>query len=222
MKILIVDDQPDNIFLVQRMLEKADFKELYTASSVKAAFNFLGFYGEPAQAPIDLILMDVMMPEIDGIEGCRQLKKHEGLREIPIIMLTALTDSQHLQQAFEAGAVDYVTKPLRSVELLARLRSALRLKTEMDARKRNEEELRKRNKELEKALSEIKTLQGFLPICSYCKKIRDVKGYWQQLEAYMSQHADVVFSHSICDPCMQTHYPDYVRKDKKGPDHEAA
>lgn len=111
--------------------------------------------------------------------------------------------------------MDYVTKPLRSVELISRVRSALKLKHETDCRKQRERELQARHKELEIAVSEIKLLQGFLPICSYCKNIRDSKGYWSQLEAYMSRHSGLVFSHSICEPCMKTHFPDYVKKKEK-------
>ena len=131
-------------------------------------------------------------------------------------MMTALTDMVSLESAFSAGAVDYVTKPLRSVELVARVRSALRLKHEMDERKLREGELRIRNEELEKAAREIKTLRGFLPICMYCKKIRDDQGYWRQLEAYFMAHSDLAFSHGICEPCAKAHFPGYSpNKEKK-------
>lgn len=214
MSILIVDDQPDNIFLVKRLLERAGFEDLHTASSVKEAFHFLGL-GKSSPRDIDLVLMDIMMPEVDGIEACRTLKADSYFKDVPVVMMTALTDVESLQAAFEAGAVDYVTKPLRSLEVLARIRSALRLKHETDCRKKREEELNVRNQELEKALSEIKMLRGFLPICSYCKSIRDDKGYWNQLEAYMSRHSELVFSHSICEPCMKKNFPDFVKEKEK-------
>ena len=208
MSILMVDDHPDNLVLVKKLLEKAGFQDLQTAASAQEAFALLGA-SEKKLCPVDLILMDIMMPEIDGIEACRQIKELEEMKDILVIMMTALTDMRSLDAAFNAGAVDYVTKPLCSVELVARVRSALRLKHEMDKRKLREEELRVRNEELEKAAREIKTLRGFLPICMYCKKIRDDQGYWQQLEAYFTGHSDLSFSHGICEPCAKAHFPDY-------------
>lgn len=217
MNILIVDDHPDNIFLVQRLLEKAGYKNLQTAACAQEAFNLLNLSVQPGQVAIDLILMDVMMPDMNGIEACEVLKNKDVLKDIPVIMMTALTDQKYLQAAFEAGAVDYVTKPLKAIEMLARIRSTLRLKQEMDNRKKREQELEVRNQELEKATSEIKTLREFLPICSYCKNIRDVKGYWHQIEAYMSQHSEIVFTHGICDGCMKVHYAEFVKPPKKTP-----
>ena len=214
MSILMVDDYPDNLVLVKKLLEKAGFQDLQTASSAQEAFVLLGV-SEKKIRPVDLVLMDIMMPEMDGIEACRQMKESEEMKDIPVIMMTALTDMASLESAFNAGAIDYVTKPLRSVELVARVRSALRLKHEMDKRKQREEELRIRNEELEKAAREIKTLRGFLPICMYCKKIRDDQGYWQQLEAYFMGHSDLAFSHGICEPCAKAHFPDYPLNKKK-------
>ena len=208
MSILMVDDHPDNLFLVKKLLEKAGFTDLHTAVSAREAFVFLGMT-EKSFREIDLILMDIMMPEIDGIEACRQLKEFQEMKDVPIIMMTALTDLESLESAFAAGAVDYVTKPLRGIELAARVHSALRLKYETDHRKKREKELQVRNEELESALKEIKTLRGFLPICMYCKKIRDDQGYWQQLEAYFTSHSEIAFSHGICGACAKSRFPDY-------------
>lgn len=85
--------------------------------------------------------MDIMMPEISGIEGCRRFKEIEDCKDIPIIMVTAEKSQEMLQSAFDAGAIDYIRKPLNNVELFARIRSALRLKTEMDCCRGHEEEL---------------------------------------------------------------------------------
>jgi hypothetical protein len=81
--------------------------------------------------------------------------------------------------------------------------------------KNTENQLRKEKEKLEKALSEVKTLSGLIPICSHCKKIRDDKGYWNQVEAYIQQHSDAKFSHGICKDCMQRYYADYVDADKE-------
>lgn len=102
--------------------------------------------GRPRMSDIDLILLDMMMPEMDGIEACRVVQQYEHLKDVPIIMVTAVGDSKKLAEALDAGAVDYVTKPINKVELMARIRLALRLKREKDWHKerdqRIQEELR--------------------------------------------------------------------------------
>jgi FixJ family two-component response regulator len=129
------------------------------------------------------------------------------LRDIPIIVVTAKTDLDNLQAAFAAGAMDFINKPLNAVELLARVQSALLLKTEMDCRKKREQELRRSNEELQQALREVKVLKGLVPICASCKKIRNDQGFWQQLEEYIQQHSEAEFSHGLCAPCIKKLYP---------------
>src|SRR2546427_676551 len=92
----------------------------------------------------------------------------------------------------------------------ARVASALNLKREMDTRKDRERELAEKNRDLEQALREVKVLRGFIPICASCKKIRDDKGYWQQIETYIQQRSEALFSHGICKDCMKKLYPDYA------------
>jgi response regulator RpfG family c-di-GMP phosphodiesterase len=151
--------------------------------------------------------MDVLMPEQDGVEACREIKGRDHLRDIPIIMVTAKSDLSNLQAAFAAGAVDYITKPVNHVELLARVSSALTLKQEMDCRKTRELELRRSNEALQKALREVKVLRGLIPICASCKKIRNDSGFWQQLEEYLGEHSEAEFSHGLCQPCIKKLYP---------------
>lgn len=147
------------------------------------------------------------MPEQDGVEACREIKRRDHLRDIPIIMVTAKSDLSNLQAAFSAGAVDYITKPVNHVELLARVSSALTLKLEMDCRKARELELRRSNEALQKALKEVKVLRGLIPICASCKKIRNDSGFWQQLEEYLGEHSEAEFSHGLCKPCIKKLYP---------------
>ena len=163
--------------------------------------------GQAPSAPIDLILMDVLMLEMDGVEACRRIKACAHLRDIPIIMVTAKSDHSDLQAAFAAGAIDFITKPVNSIELLARASSALALKNEMDCRKAREAELQRSNEELQKALREVKVLRGLIPICASCKKIRNDGGFWQQLEEYIGEHSEAEFSHGICKPCVKKLYP---------------
>lgn len=137
MRILIVDDNPTNVIIIREILKKENYRNIVTASSAKEMFGVLGLpSGEgsvsPKRSDVDLILLDMMMPEMDGIEACRIVQKHEYLKDVPIIMVTAVGDSKKLAEALDAGAGDYVTKPINKVELMARIRLALRLKQEKD------------------------------------------------------------------------------------------
>jgi sigma-B regulation protein RsbU (phosphoserine phosphatase) len=207
MGILIVDDSPDQQALLRAILRQAGHTDLLSADSAKTAFSMINMDGQEPSAQIHLILMDVLMPELDGVEACRQIKSRPHLRDIPIIMVTAKSDLSSLQAAFAAGAIDFITKPVNSVELLARASSALALKKEMDCRKAREGELRRSNDELQKALREVKVLRGLIPICASCKKIRNDGGFWQQLEEYIGEHSEAEFSHGICQPCIKKLYP---------------
>lgn len=137
MRILIVDDNPTNVIIIREILKKEDYRNFITASSAKEMLKLLGIGSGSEEtrtrhSDIDLILLDMMMPEMDGIEACRVVQQYEHLKDIPIIMVTAVGDSKKLAEALDAGAVDYVTKPINKVELMARIRLALRLKREKD------------------------------------------------------------------------------------------
>ncbi|MBB6731978.1 PP2C family protein-serine/threonine phosphatase [Cohnella zeiphila] len=136
MNILIVDDNPMNVMVVQEMLRRSGYEEVTAALSAEEMFRILRSEGAAAKkAPcpsVDLILLDLMMPNMDGIQACRVLQQDEKLKDIPVIMVTAIGDSRKLAEALDAGATDYVTKPINKIELLARIRSALRLKRELD------------------------------------------------------------------------------------------
>src|SRR5438093_1024948 len=139
MSILIVDDRLDNRLLLKATLRVAGFEDLLVAGSAEEAFELLNSDASRGEgADIDVVLMDICMPRIDGIEACRRIKACAGLHDLPVIMVTARDDPQTLERAFEAGALDYVTKPIEPVGLLARVRSACALKRETDQRKLRE------------------------------------------------------------------------------------
>jgi len=208
MSILIVDDSNENLLLLQSILQTGGYKDLLTAESATQAFKHLGIEDSGRNGTdVDLVLMDIQMPEINGIETCRRIKEVERLRDIPIIMVTAVAQREKLQLAFAAGAMDYINKPVNKIELRTRVGSALKLKQEMDKRKAREAELKKRTEELEQALKEVKVLRGFIPICASCKKIRNDRGYWQLVEAYIREHSEAEFSHGICPDCIKKFFP---------------
>jgi len=150
MRILVVDDNPMNVTVVQEMLKRAGYRDVHSAPSGIELFRLLGLT-EQGEEPeerssvtpnVDLILLDMMMPRIDGIAACRAIQQSERLKDIPIIMVTAIGDSKKLAEALDAGAIDYVTKPINKIELLARIRVALRLKEEKDWHKERDRRLR--------------------------------------------------------------------------------
>lgn len=201
MSILVVDDTREAREILGVLLESAGYRDILFAESAAAAFERLGIGGSgAAPVDVDVILMDVRMPDLDGVEACRRIKAAERYCDTPIIMVTAMAAVGFLEAAFAAGASDYLTKPINQVELLARMRSALKLKREMDRRKAREQEL-------EQALREVKVLQGLLPICAHCKKIRNDQNQWQPVESYIKAHSAVDFSHGICPECLDKHYP---------------
>jgi DNA-binding response OmpR family regulator len=150
---------------------------------------------------IDLIVMDVKMPEIDGIEACRRIKAVEALRDIPIIMMTARREPETLRSAFDAGATDYIKKPFEEVELLARIKAALKLKKEIEARKNWEQELTKTISELDAAFHEAVTLQQFIPVCPACKKALADQTSQSALDAYLQTHPNAKFHYTVCSSC---------------------
>ncbi len=174
----------------------------------------------------DVVLIDLVMPDpVTGHEdrqaGLRATESILSQSPAPVIWLTAHESPALIAQASRLGVSAYLVKPPRSSEMaralviaharftdlqeLRRLNAALQ--SEIAQRQRAEEGLRERNIELEAALTQVKTLTGLLPICCNCKKIRDDRGYWNQVEVYLSQHADVRFSHGICPACIEKLYP---------------
>lgn len=193
-KILVVDDEPTNIDVMVKMLESEEYN-LAIADSGEKALKVAGHFRP------DLILLDVMMPGMDGFETCRRLKESEAARDTPIIFVTARMKTDDVILGFQRGGQDYITKPFRRDEVMARIRTHVRLRMLI----RNQETL---IAELKKALSQVKTLRGMLPICASCKKIRDDQGYWHQIETYIRDHSEADFSHGICMDCARKLYPE--------------
>jgi PleD family two-component response regulator len=143
MRILLVDDSEDSREVIEAMLVSAGYADVVAVDSAAESFRYLGIGELATQAVslVDIILLDILMPGIDGIEACARIHKEKRYFDIPIIMVTSLADVDSLGSAFVAGASDYITKPVNRIELLARVRSALKLKSELDRRRAREQEL---------------------------------------------------------------------------------
>ncbi|WP_224984422.1 response regulator [Geomonas agri] len=193
--LLVVDDTVDNLIILYKLL-RTEYAVIGANSGIEALRLV------HSAAP-DLILLDIMMPEMDGYEVCRQLKLDPHLRDIPVIFISALNEEVDEARGFEMGAVDFITKPVKPAILARRVAVHLELQSQKVA-------LQHRNHELQAALSRVKELSGLLPICMTCKKIRDDQGYWNQLESYISEHSEALFSHSYCPECAAIAMDDFL------------
>jgi DNA-binding response OmpR family regulator len=191
--VLVVDDEPRNLQLVGILLSDELACDLCFAGSGREALETM------ESVTPDLVLLDINMPEMDGYEVCRAIRNAEKTRETPVIFLTAQREPEHIVNGFEAGGTDYVGKPFESRELLARVRVQLELK-------RSRDELKRQKEELEATLARIRRLEGIIPICSYCKKIRNEENSWEQLEVYITDHSEALFSHGICPGCKDVQF----------------
>lgn len=193
-RILIVDDDPDILFATQRVITSAG----YQVSSAETGGQCL----EMACRDIpDIILLDVELPDIMGTEVCLQLRNNPVLKKSYILMMSGKrTSSSEQADGLDSGADGYVARPVSNRELLARVAALVRI---LKAERERDQVI----EELKKALEQVKILSGIVPICMHCKQIRDDKGYWNQLESYISKHSEMLFSHGICEKCLDKYYP---------------
>lgn len=147
-KVLIVDDIPKNIELAANILRTKDYNVTYAKSGLSALQKI-------ESIDFDLILLDIMMPEMDGFEVCKKLKESEKTRDIPIIFLTARTETENVVKGLEMGAVDYVTKPFKAEELLARVRTHLDIRRKIIELEMIERQLREKHSDQEKVIEEL-------------------------------------------------------------------
>ena len=132
MTILVVDDNQVNLFVIEKILKSDGYEKFVSVQSAKEMFDYLDPSNAPKCYDINVILLDVMMPEMDGIEACRILKQNPQWKDIQVIFVTALEDKSKLSEALDVGGIDYITKPINRIELLARIRVGKRLKKELD------------------------------------------------------------------------------------------
>ncbi len=238
--ILIVEDSHTQAVYLKKILIERNYK-------VKVAHN-----GEEALAEIkkempNIVVSDVLMPEMDGYELCNKIKSNENFKTIPVILLTTLSDPEDIIKGLKVGADHFITKPFKQDFLISHIQyiiinHELRKKGVADlgmeiyfggqkyfltsnriqildllfstyeAVIHKNKELERLNRELEESIRTIKQLKGLIPICSECKKIRNDKGYWEQLEVFLKAHSDIDFTHGLCPECEKKYY-NTMRKD---------
>jgi sigma-B regulation protein RsbU (phosphoserine phosphatase) len=190
MKVLVAEDDPVALCLVQRILER-DY-EVVIARDGQEAWEALCQKDRPR-----LAVLDWQMPGMHGTDICRRIRQLPETDPMYVLLLTATRMSPaDLLAGFEAGADDFLTKPCNAEELRARVavgRRVLQL----------QQTLAERVLELEEALASVRKLQGLLPICSWCKRIRNDRNYWEQVEIYLIQHSEATFTHGICPECYE-------------------
>lgn len=181
-KVLLIEDDPGDAFFLEQLL--ADSKNVEFAvksrNTLKAALAAL------AEDEVDIILLDLALPDSVGLGSLKKI--HDAAEDVPVIILTGLEDDKVSIDAVKQGAQDYLPKrELTSTLLVRAIRYALERHSLL--------------LQLKEALANIKVLKGLVPICSKCKKIRNDKGYWEQVEVYIRERSDAEFSHGLCPEC---------------------
>ena len=204
MRILIAEDDATSRNMVALVLRKWGH-EVVEAEDGDTARSLLDGPGAPR-----LVILDWMMPGLSGPDLLRHIRGTPSEQPPHIIMLTARGEKRDIVEALDAGANDYLTKPFDPNELRARVGVGQRLVELQDALVAKADELRY-------AMDHIKTLRGVVPICANCKKIRDDAGYWNQVETYVKDRTEAIFSHSVCPECVRTLYPEFAESEDGGP-----
>jgi CheY-like chemotaxis protein len=174
-RILIAEDD-----VVSQKVLKTNLERL--GHEVTAASDGAAAWAAFDENPARIVVSDWMMPDMDGLELCRRVRERAKTEYTYFILLTAKTGQENYQLAMQAGVDDFLNKPLNREELVNRLRVAERILS---------------------YATQIRQLKELLPICAYCKKVRDDQNYWQQIETYIHQHTGSDFSHSICPDCYE-------------------
>jgi len=195
--LLLIEDNPVDALLIKEIIGQVDEPDtawrLIQVDSLARGLQVL------RRDHMDAILLDLALPDSKGYDTFVAIQ--QAAPAVPIIMFTATDDEALAVRAVHDGAQDYLVKGhIHHLLLVRSIRYAIE-------RKRMEQERERLIKDLKEALVHVKTLSGLLPICAACKKIRDDKGYWHQVEKFISEHTDVNFSHSICPECAHKMYP---------------
>lgn len=192
MKVLIAEDNLISSRILQIRLTKWGYEVTKTSNGIDALEQLTS-----KDAP-RMVILDWMMPGIDGIEVCKRIRSTDGIEQPYIILMTATATKENIVEALNAGADDFLAKPFNDEELRARLHAGLRITQLQTA-------LTQRVTDLEFAMSKMRELQGLLPICSYCESVRDDSAYWHQVQTYISDRNHTALAHDMCPNCHEMH-----------------
>jgi len=192
MKLLVADDHLVNRRLLQVLLESEGY-QIVEARNGAEALSMLNAMTEPCVG-----LIDWQMPELEGPEVCRRARLRVNGPPLFLLLVTIRNTQEDIVTGLKAGANDYMVKPFHKDEMLARVKIGMQM-VEL------QQDLLDRVRELGEALANVKTLSGLLPMCGFCKKIRNDRDYWQQVEEYLARNSGLKFSHGICPECYQIH-----------------
>jgi DNA-binding response OmpR family regulator len=195
MKILIAEDDAVSRLLLENVLRDWNY-DIVAAGDGLAAWDAL-----QQPDPPRLAIVDWQMPGLDGLEVCQRARANPATASVYILLLTGKGGTDNVVHGLRSGANDYLTKPFDLDELSARLGVGRRV-VEL------QQSLAERVAELERTLAQVKRLQGLIPICAWCKRVRNDANYWQQVEEYIGQHSGARFSHGICPQCFADHAGD--------------
>jgi DNA-binding response OmpR family regulator len=186
-RILLADDDVPTLHVLERIVRRAGHEPLPAADGAEAWAIF-------QREPVECVVTDWGMPFLSGVDLCREIRGAPDRSWAYVVLLTGRTEKADVLAGIAAGVDDFVTKPFDTDVLRAKIHAAGRV-LEL------ERKLRGRVADLEAALAEVKTLRGLIPICMYCKKVRDAAEAWQAVEQYVAHHSDAVFSHGVCPTC---------------------
>ncbi len=198
MRVLMADDDAMLRHGLGVQLQKWGYDPVVCASGDEARRAL------ESSAPPLVAILDWSMPGADGLTLCAEIRATPRLRAMYVVLLTAHDTRDDMLTGFDGGADEYITKPFDWEVLRARLKTGVRIAT-------LQRELGQKVTELERALANVKQLSGLLPICSYCKRIRDDRDYWQQLEIYLGDHCEAEFSHGVCPECLDHAARDFLQ-----------
>jgi YesN/AraC family two-component response regulator len=201
--ILYVEDEEVTRSAVARMLRRRVLN-VYEAENGREGLDLYKQYRP------DIVISDIRMPVMDGMEMSKEIKALN--KNSKIILTTAHSDASILINSIEVGIDKYIMKPLDIASLFSAVEKCAEnivLEKKIQQQNKEKDELIAK---LQDALDNVKNLSGLLPICSSCKKIRDDKGYWQQIESYIREHSDAQFSHGVCPDCLKKLYPNLTQE----------
>lgn len=196
LSVMLIEDSAEDAQLVREMLDDRGYD--YVLKRTDRLSSGLRLLEEEF---FDVLLLDLGLPDSAGFDALTQIRNQAP--PLPIIILTGLSDEALAVKAISLGAQDYLVKGNFAADALYRSIS------HSIERQRLETERERLILELQEALSKVKQLSGLLPICASCKQIRDDKGYWTQVEVYMSEHTEIDFTHTVCPECTKKLYPEY-------------